>query len=41
MNNELCSCVFIKKSHYGFTIVVVYVDDMNLIGTSAELEIEI
>ncbi|KAM1197992.1 hypothetical protein ACFX2G_009602 [Malus domestica] len=33
VNNELCPCVFIKKSHSGFAIVAVYVDDMNLIGT--------
>ena len=38
VNNKLCSCVFIKKSHSGFAIVAVYVDDMNLIGTPAELE---
>ncbi|KAM1332669.1 hypothetical protein ACFX2F_008810 [Malus domestica] len=38
VNNELCPCVFIKKSHSGFAIVVVYVNDMNLIGTSEELE---
>ncbi|KAM2555556.1 hypothetical protein TB2_019547 [Malus domestica] len=38
VNNELCPCVFIKKSHFGFAIVAVYVDDMNLIGTPAELE---
>ncbi|XP_068304314.1 uncharacterized protein [Pyrus communis] len=30
-------CVFIKKSHFGFAIVAVYVDDMNLIGTPEEL----
>ena len=38
MNNELCLCVFIKKSHSGFAIVAVYVDDMNLIEIPAELE---
>ena len=38
VNNELCPCVFIKKSDFGFTIVAVYVDDMNLIRTPAELE---
>ncbi|KAM1197194.1 hypothetical protein ACFX2I_008821 [Malus domestica] len=38
MNNELCPCVFIKKSHSRFTIVAIYVDDINLIGTLAELE---
>ncbi|KAM1233224.1 hypothetical protein ACFX2J_002952 [Malus domestica] len=37
-NNELCPIVFIKKSHSGFAIVAVYVGDMNLIGTPAELE---
>ncbi|KAM2344546.1 hypothetical protein ACFXTH_008536 [Malus domestica] len=38
VNNELCPCVFIKKSHSGFTIIAVYVDNMNLIGTPVELE---
>ncbi|KAM1744316.1 hypothetical protein ACFX11_011214 [Malus domestica] len=37
VNNELCPCVFIKKSHSGFAIVAIYVDDMNLIGTPEEL----
>ena len=37
VNNELCPCVFIKKSTSGYTIIAVYVDDMNLIGTSKEL----
>ncbi|KAM1331596.1 hypothetical protein ACFX2H_043749 [Malus domestica] len=36
VNNELCPCMFIKKSHFGFVIVAVYVNDMNLIGTPAE-----
>ena len=38
VNNELCPCLVIKKSHFGFAIIAVYVDDMNLIGTPAELE---
>ena len=38
VNNELCPCVFIKKSHSGFAIIAVCVDDMNLIGTLTELE---
>ena len=38
VNNELCPYMFIKKSHSGLAIVAVYVDDMNLIGTPAELE---
>ncbi|KAJ9558226.1 hypothetical protein OSB04_012840 [Centaurea solstitialis] len=37
LNNELCPCVFIKKSTSGYAIIAVYVDDMNLIGTSKEL----
>ncbi|KAM1654459.1 hypothetical protein ACFX14_006944 [Malus domestica] len=37
VNNELCSCVFIKKSHSSFAIIAVYVDDMNLIETPEEL----
>ncbi|KAM2173579.1 hypothetical protein ACFX1R_038405 [Malus domestica] len=36
-NNDLCPSVFIRKSHFGFAIVVVYVDDINLIGTPEEL----
>ena len=38
VNNELCPYVFIKKSHSGFAIIAVYVDDMNFIGTLVELE---
>ncbi|KAM2811095.1 hypothetical protein COP1_043796 [Malus domestica] len=37
INNVICPCVFIKKSNYGFAIVAVYVDDMNLVGTPKEL----
>lgn len=37
VNNDLCPCVFIKKSTSGYAIIAVYVDDMNLIGTSKEL----
>ena len=33
MNNHICSCIFIKKSQTGFEIIVVYVDDLNLVGT--------
>jgi hypothetical protein len=36
-NNPICPCVFIKKSEFGFAIVVVYVDDLNLAGTPEEL----
>ena len=37
-NDDLCPCVFIKKTSSGFAIVAVYVDDMNLIGTLDELK---
>ena len=30
-------CIFIKKSHTTFEIIVVYIDDLNLIGTLEEL----
>ena len=36
-NNPICPCVFIKKSESGFTIVAVYVDDLNLVETPEEL----
>ena len=36
-NNPICPCIFIKKSETGFAIIVVYVDDLNLIGTPKEL----
>ena len=38
VNNEICPCVFIKRTSSGFAIVAVYVDDMNLIGTLDELK---
>ena len=37
MNNSICPCVFINKSKFGLTIIAVYVDDLNLIGTPEEL----
>ena len=37
MNNSICPCVFIKKTKNGLEIIVVYVDDLNLIGTPEEL----
>ena len=36
-NDPICPCVFIKKSETRFSIVAVYVDDINLIGTPEEL----
>ena len=37
MNNPICPCIFIKKSETGFTIIAMYVDDLNLVGTPEEL----
>ena len=37
INNVICPCVFIKKSNFGFAIVAVYVDDINLVGMPEEL----
>ena len=38
VNNLLYLCVFIKWSHSGYVIIVVYVDDLNIIGTPNELK---
>ena len=37
-NNQISSCVFIKRSQIGFVIIAMYVDDLNLIGTPREIE---
>ena len=37
MNNSICPCVFIKKVAIEFSIIAIYVDDLNLIGTPEEL----
>ena len=36
-NDPICPCVFIKKSEIEFTIIVVYVNNINLIETPKEL----
>ncbi|XP_070039491.1 uncharacterized protein [Nicotiana tomentosiformis] len=36
-NDPICSCVFIRRSGPEFVIIAVYVDDLNIIGTSGEL----
>ncbi|GJW54550.1 putative RNA-directed DNA polymerase [Tanacetum coccineum] len=33
----ICPCVFIKKTTYGFVIIVVYVDDLNIISIHKEI----
>jgi hypothetical protein len=37
-NNDDCPCVFIKKSSNGFCIISVYVDDLNIIGSTPDIE---
>ena len=37
-NDPICSCVFIKRYQSQFVIIVVYVDDLNIIGTPEELQ---
>ena len=36
-NNSICLCIFINKSETKFAIIVVYVDDLNLVGTLEEI----
>ncbi|GJU93052.1 retrovirus-related pol polyprotein from transposon TNT 1-94, partial [Tanacetum coccineum] len=36
-SNLICPCVFIKKTTSGFVIIVVYVDELNIIGTNKEI----
>jgi len=36
-NDVICPCVFIKRFESGFTIIAVYVDDLNIIGTLDEM----
>ena len=37
VNNLICPCIFIKKSEIGLSIIAVYVDDLNLVGTPEAL----
>ena len=37
VDNLICPCVFIKKTTFGFVIIVVYVDDLNIIGTNKQI----
>ena len=37
-NDPICPCVFIKRYQSHFVIIVVYVDDLNIIGTPEELQ---
>ena len=37
INNPICSHVFIKRYEFGFAIVIVYVNNVNLNGTPEKL----
>jgi len=37
-NNDDCPCVFIKRSSIGFCIISVYVDDLNIIGNTQDID---
>src|SRR3954470_1251020 len=37
-NNDDCPCVFIKKSTTGFCIISVYLDDLNIIGNTQDID---
>ena len=37
-NNDDCPCVFIKRSSTGFCIISVYVDDLNIIGNTQDID---
>nr|AAM74357.1 Putative retroelement [Oryza sativa Japonica Group] len=34
IKNDDCPCLFMKRSEHGFCIISVYVDDLNIIGTT-------
>ena len=36
-NDSICSCIYMKRSNNKFAIIIVYVDDINVIGTPNEL----
>ena len=38
INNDAYPCVFIKKPLNDFCIILVYVDDISIIGTRKEIE---
>jgi len=36
-NDSICSCTYMKRSKNEFVIIIVYVDDINTVGTPNEL----
>jgi hypothetical protein len=37
-NSDDCPCVFIRRSSIGFYIISVYVDDLNIIGHTKDID---
>jgi hypothetical protein len=37
-NNELGTCIFIKRNEKDFVIIAIYVDDLNIIGTKSAVD---
>ena len=36
-NEHICPCVFIKKANSRFQIIVIYIDDLNIVGNLEEI----
>jgi hypothetical protein len=36
-NSDDCPCVFIRRSSTGFCIILVYIDDLNIIGHTKDI----
>ena len=37
INKPVSPCVFIKRAESGYVIIVVYIDDLNIVGTPEEI----
>jgi hypothetical protein len=37
-NSDDCPCMFIRKSATGFCIISIYVDDLNIIGHTKDID---
>jgi len=35
-NDPICSCIYMKRSKNEFVITIIYVDDINIVGTPNE-----
>ena len=36
-NDPMCSCIYMKRSKNEFAIIIVYVNDINIVGTPNKL----